>query len=449
MHTYDVGIIGAGPCGISCALNAAEKGKKVVIVESGNIFTDRYCAVDVEGVCRNCQSCNVISGFGGCVHYGDSAKLSYFPSGKELKRKLANDYDRIRDEACALWSVDSKTDFHSNSILTSQYRFSVKEYPVCVLCSDDIKKKINLWWQILQIKRVEYINDEMIDFEKKNNIFIVSLKDNKKLFCKNLVLAMGRQGLGWFRNNISQKEIAYKAPISLIGFRFEMPKEYLTQLGKLHADFKARIKWKGKKYKTFCFCAGIHGGRLKFANYGKYTLLDGHILTECDAESRYANFALLRQIVPPQNENVDYHYFVDDILIEYQKISNGRPIYQSYMNFKKMIDGKSEFSISNSYVKDGPVYKLLKEDLNGYCDVVQEIFAYLADINGIFLEELLSKVNVVGLELEGLWDKVITDENFMTSVEGLYIGGDCGGETQGILQATMMGIKIAEAVMKK
>ena len=447
MYIYDIGIIGAGPCGIFCALSAADKGKKVVIVESGNDFATRYCAVDAGKECRSCQACNVISGFGGCVHYGDSAKLSFFPSGKELKKKLANDYDRIKNEACELWSVDSDTDFISNEILISQYGFSVKEYPVCVLCSDDIKKRISLWREKLQTQSVDYINEEMIDFEKKDNIFVVSLSNNEKVFCKKLLLAMGRKGIGWFRDNIHKKGIDYKSPISSIGFRFEMPKEYLTELGKLHPDFKARTEYNGTKYKTFCFCAGIHGGRLKFANYGKYTLLDGHILTKTDVESKYANFALLTQIKPSNKENMDYYDTVNSILVEYQKISKGRPIYQSYLSFKNMIDGESMYPISSSYVKNGPVYRLLKEGVDDYCYVAQEIFGYLANINGICIDELLPKVNVVGLELEGLWDKIITDENFMTSMEGLYIGGDCGGETQGILQATMMGIKIAEAIV--
>ena len=63
------------------------------------------------------------------------------------------------------------------------------------------------------------------------------------------------------------------------------------------------------------------------------------------------------------------------------------------------------------------------------------------------MDEILSKVNVVGLEMEGLWDHIITDENFMTNIGGLYVGGDCGGEVQGLLQATMIGIKIAEAIV--
>lgn len=259
MYTYDIGIIGAGPCGISCALNAANKGKKVVIIESGNNFANRKCIVDDGKECCNCQYCNVISGFGGCVHYGDSAKLSYFPSGKELKKKLANDYNRIRDEACALWNVDSNDDFVSNSIETNTYKFSVKDYPVCVMHNEDIKKVIKSWWDKLQEQNVEYVNDEMVDFEKKNNRFEVVLKDGKPLFCDKLVLAIGRQGLGWLRENIHTKEIRRESPTSSIGFRFEMPKEYLVGLGMIHPDFKVRMEYNKTKYKTFCFCAGTHG----------------------------------------------------------------------------------------------------------------------------------------------------------------------------------------------
>ncbi len=448
MCTYDIVIVGAGPCGIACALNVAGKEQRVAIIEVGSNYTDRYCAVDAGEECRGCKSCNVISGFGGCVHYGDSAKLSYFPSGKELKKKLGDDYERIRDKACVLWNVDSQKDFVSNAISVSKYDFSVKKYPVCVLGSKAIKKDIGSYWQKVKERNTEYINAEMLDFEKKDDIFTITLSENKMLHCKKLVLAMGRRGLKWLRENIFNKGIKYDSPISSIGVRFEMPKEYLIKLGEYHPDFKARVERDRVKYKTFCFCAGIHGGRLKFTNYGKYSLLDGHILTECDMESNYANFALLRQIVPPENVNMDYHCIVDKIIENYYAICGGRPIYQSYMDFKKKLNNNSDFPISVLSVKEGPLYKLLGENLNEYCNVAQEILEYIADINGISIEKLLSKVNVIGLELEGLWDKIITDENFMTSIEGLYIGGDCGGEAQGILQATMMGIRISESLRK-
>lgn len=446
MCTYDIGIIGAGPCGISCAIKAAQKGLRVVIVECGRDYIDRYCAADDGEICRNCQSCNVISGFGGCVHYGDSAKLSYFPSGKKLYAKLENEYERIRNAACEFWGVNAERDFISNELDVETYGFTVKKYPVCIMNSTDIKENIKKWKEELSSAGVVYLNAKMENFEQQNNNFVVFLENNTYFLCKKLVLAMGRQGIGWFRSNIRDKGIEFKPPVSSIGFRFEMPKEYLVELGKIHPDFKARAECNGTKYKTFCFCAGTNGGRLKFANYGDYILLDGHILTKSDKESEFSNFALMRQILPEKKQNIDYYQVLDDILIEYVKMNNGNPIFQSYYNFVNMIDKGSDNKLSTPWVKEGAVYKLLKEELSEYCTVVEEIFKYIAETKGIELELFLSKVNVVGLELEGLWDTIVTDENFMTNIEGLYVGGDCGGETQGILQATMMGIKIAESM---
>lgn len=446
MFTYDIGIIGAGPSGISCAIKAARKGKKVVIVECGKDYQERCCAVDHGGECQRCKFCNVISGFGGCIHYGDSAKLSYYPSGKQLYEKLSDEYDRIRDEACQLWEIDSK-EFLSCLINTDNYNFNVKEYPVYVANCEEIKETLKRWKEQLDNLDVEYIHGQMENFRKDKNIFSVSLTDRRVIYCNKLVLAMGRQGLKWFKDNLQTKSIEYIPPISSIGFRFEMPKEYLVETGKLHPDFKARTKCNNIKYKTFCFCAGVNGGRLKFANYGEYTLLDGHILTECDAESQYGNFALLRQVIlNDESLTVDYNTFIDSILEEYKRISKGRPIYQRYIDFKNMVDSDCDIAVSVAYVKKGPVYRLFQGDLKEYCTVAEQIFTYLANVQGISLEEFISNVNVVGLELEGLWDKIVTDANFMTNVEGLHVVGDCGGEAQGIIQAMMMGIKVAESL---
>jgi len=446
MYTYDIAIIGAGPCGIACAIKATENGKKVVVIEAGSDYEKRVCAVDAGGECSNCSFCNVIAGFGGCVHYGDSAKLTYFPSGKALYNRLKVDYERIKKDACKLWNVDCERNFISQEINTDDYNFSVKSYPVCVVSSRDIKERIAYFKKEFTEKSIEYINSEMIDFEKEGRGFSVRLSKGDTVQCKRLVLAMGRQGMKWLKRNLDTKEIKYVPPTSSLGFRFEMPKKYLMEVGRKHPDFKARTEENKEKFKTFCFCAGDNGGRLKFANYGEYTLLDGHVLTDSDEESEYGNFALLRQVTLPSNSDKEYCEIIKGIIDNYIEISEGRPIYQSYMDFREMVETESNIGISTKYVKKGCVYKLFSGDLKAYCNVAEEIFRYIADINNICIEDIVRCTNVVGLELEGLWDQIITDENFMTSVENLYIGGDCGGETQGILQATMIGIKIAEAV---
>ena len=445
MECFDVCIIGAGPCGISCAISAAQKGKSVILIEEGNYYLDRCCHVDDNGKCNDCFYCNVISGFGGCVHYGDSAKLSFYPSGKRLYKKIESDYGRILEYACSLWGVN-KDEFVTESISNTSYMFRIKEYPVRVMTSDEIKRAIVKFDNLILSMEITRLNDQMVEIDISDDHFMVTTEKQRKFDCKNVVLATGRKGIEWIRENSLKLNMQISFAKPYIGFRFEMPKDYLIPLGKLHPDFKINATYLGYKYKTFCYCGGVHGGRLKFANYGDYTLLDGHILTETDTESEYGNFSLIRQLAKDNDYTVNVWGEVNKVLVEYQTISNGRPIYQAYSDFSKQKNTDKVNKISNDYVSVGPVYKLLKNGLTHYCEVAEAFFEFIADAAGVTMEEIVMNTNVVGLELEGLWDCISTDSFFMTSTNGLFVGGDCGGETQGILQATMMGIRIAEGI---
>ena len=446
---YDICIIGAGPCGLSCAIHVAMKGFKTVIVEVGNAYSKRWCSADNGGECVNCQTCHVISGFGGCVHFGDSAKLSYYPSGKKLYDKLGYDYQRILNKACDIWDVDCKHDFVRQKIDGSEFGFEIKDYPVCVLNSKKIGERLQWMYQQTLNNGVDIYNCRMIDYQSQGDRFCVDLGADHHIICKKLVLAMGRAGRNWMKSNIHVKEFQHEAPISSYGLRFEMPKSYLIDIGKMHPDFKARTVYNNIKYKSFCYCGGQNGGRLKFINYGDYILLDGHVLTETDIDVGYGNFALLRQTNTHTHEGKSNTQRINELLDRYKSISNGRPIYQDYYAFKNNKYTAPTNDISAVCVKPGAVYKLFETiaDKDEYCTVAEKILSYIANKNNMSLENLLSRVTVIGLELEGLWDRIETDERFMTRTSGLYVGGDCGGETQGILQATMMGIKIAEAII--
>lgn len=447
MIMYDVVIIGAGPCGIACSIKCANNGLSVALVECGNDYKDRRCAVDQGFRCTNCKTCNVMSGFGGSVHYGDSAKLSYYPSGKALYKKLGSDYERLRDDACLLWGVDSSKSFIKCKLPSNDY-LDIKEYPICVINSSAIRDRIEHWRDLLNALDISYINTRITNFEIIKNTISVFSEDNSEFKCKKLVLATGRNGLKWLSKILAKKGIKYEEPISTIGVRFEMPKQYLTPVGKLHPDFKVRTQYNNVKYKTFCFCGGKNGGRLKFANYGEYVLLDGHVLTETDSESNYANFALLRQVVDKDCNDQGTDCVVERYLSNYIRISGGQPIFQSYSDFRNGVVTTQTRPLSVPSIKYGPVYKLLINGKEEFCHVAEIIFSYISRISDVSVEEIVSTTNVIGLELEGLWKHIITNKDFMTVVEGVYVGGDCGGETQGILQATMVGLKIGESIIK-
>lgn len=449
MQLIDVGIIGAGPCGLACAISLAKGGYSVALIECGKNYGDRQCYVDIGDVCHKCESCSVISGFGGSVHYGDSAKFSYYPSGKALYNKIQSDYERLRTEACRFWGINDDKEFVLTKMKTSGFGFETKEYPVCIKNSADIKVQIESFYSELTRLHVTYVNDEMVEFLYSDNRWKILLKKGNEIECKKIVLAMGRRGIQWLQKNIVNKGLKIYMPESTIGFRFELPKKYLQTIGKMHPDFKARVHHNGYKYKTFCYCGGHNGGRIKLENYGDYVLLDGHILTESDVDSGYGNFSLLRRMNSEYSRGRSVNRIVTDVLQNYKRISNGQPIYQSYYDFKNQIDSVSGTGISVRSIKPGPVYKLLLDGLEEYCNVAEKIFKYIAFIENVSIEEIEGNINVVGLELEGLWNRVETKDFFQTNIDGLYVGGDCGGETQGILQATIMGMVIAEGIKKE
>ena len=71
----DVVIIGAGPSGIFCAYELIEKNPKlkVVVVDEGKNIKDRVCPMNkFGGACRNCNPCNILSGFGGGLTWGST-----------------------------------------------------------------------------------------------------------------------------------------------------------------------------------------------------------------------------------------------------------------------------------------------------------------------------------------------------------------------------------------
>lgn len=451
MKKYDVAIIGAGPCGISCAIELAKKNKEVLLIDQGKKYSERYCNVDAGNSCLDCSKCNVISGFGGCVHYGDSVKLSYYPSGKALHAKLEKEYEEILKKACNYWRIDKDKDFIKPTLRNPDGSFEIKNYPVCVMNSLKVKKNIKRWYK--QIDESDYIDlkvgEEMSEIRKEKGGFQVLVENGETYWADKVVLGMGRGGMIWLKENLSKLGISTQSPISTIGLRFEMPKKFMQEFGRKHPDLKIRKEYNKRKYKTFCYCGGENGGRIKFINYGKYVLLDGHVLTEKDKDNMFGNFALLTQLSLPNDSKLSYSEYVNSLIEEYVKMNAGKPVCQNFVDFKNKKDVRETHYNAESSVSCVPyknVYRLLGDEVQSFCYVAEEIFHYILADTDIVYEDFLKEVKVIALEMEGLWDKVETNNRFETSCKGIYIGGDCGGETQGILQATMMGIKIADSI---
>ncbi len=412
-NKYDIIIIGAGISGCICALELNEK-EKVLLIDAGKLTNKRKCSWEKNNKCKQCTPCNLITGIGGCIKPGDSAKISFPPSGKRLFSKN-NECDKIAE------LINTKYFNNSNpqSTLESFKKFNLKKYPISIIDSNSTRIILNnLEDKIIHKKNIIIKKQEKVIEINISDIF--TIKTNKgKYIAPRVILATGRYGKNWLKNFIKKNNISYNKSKCLIGVRFQLPYELLINPSKIHPDFKyTRTFSNNDKVKTFCFCGGESGGIIKPLFYDGIQLLDGHINTV--NKSQKGNFALLHTVTEEEVEN---------IIVKYKEENNGRMISENY----------SDFNSINSQLS-----KILPDKIkNNILTVYNELFNAFNENEKYSINE----TEVFGLEVENNWYEINTNNNFeVTTIPGLYVIGDAVAIAQGLMQAAITGYITAHAI---
>jgi len=461
----DVLVIGAGPAGIAASLGLAERSSaSVLLIEAGRTFTSRPCPVDALRKCRGCGGiCNVISGLGGSVHYGDGVKLSQFPSGRRLHELLG---EAVAGELAGdvLRLLGDHSDWTFRSIEATAAPFPLKAYPVAVLTSDEVKAMVaGLSERLETAPQVNVrLGVEARRIESVGDGFEVRVAPTGRagrtetVTARRVVAAVGRRGQRWWRAQVRSLGLSYTPPTPSVGLRFECPVDMLAAGAAIHPDFKTTLVESGVKVKTFCFCAGQGGGRIKFTDYGDHTLLDGHVIPEA-MDGGLGNFALLAQLRDPLGRPRSHEWVETNLIAPYRRLRAdrpGKPVLQWFPDFCSRslrcasvadFTDRSGFTPSLSDYQMANIAALLPDDIHAaMCAVFERLMAFFApsgrfDSHGTDA----ARVGVIGLELEGLWDELDVAASMETSVPGLYACGDCAGIAQGILQAAVSGLAAA------
>lgn len=473
----DVLVIGAGPAGIMTALGVPpDSGLSVLLLDAGHTYRQRRCPADEGGPCRGCGgTCNVISGFGGCIHYGDAVKVSRFPAGRRLLETLGAERAHQLGETAEGLILDHAPAFRR---LAASLRgtetagafpgYRIKDYPVAVLTSDRVRGVLEgLCQRLASRPNVRMINEaEVVGIDPGPGGFSARIARTRphrlvqRVNCRHLVVAVGRRGQRWWSQELRRLGVQHTPPTPSLGLRFECPTHLLAPAGALHPDFKASRTVHGVKVKTFCLCAGAGGGRVKFTHYGMQTLLDGHIIPE-PGRPGVANIALLAQLRDPTGQPLDAASIDRDLLQPYRALRADRPggpVLQWYPDFRartlthcslREVTEATGFHPSVADYAVANLAMLLPHGIHRALTTVFEDLMFRLTGDELSDRHYLAHVAVMGLELEGLWDQVAVSTGMESSVPGLFTVGDCAGLAQGILQSAVAGLAAADEIIAR
>ena len=466
----DVVVVGAGPAGILAAHRIAASGRlSVLLVEAGRHYTRRGCPVDRGNTCRGCSGiCNVISGFGGSIHFGDGVKLSQFPSGRRLLETFGPDRARqLSTEALRVLCGHDDPVFRGVDPARGMPGVRLKDYPVADISSEGVRRLVErLYASVIAEPRIDLrLRAQVISIDGSAGDFTVRIAgtgpdlNRWTVRTGHLVVAVGRRGQRWWRGEIRRLGMIYSDPVPSVGLRFECPVPMLAAAARAHPDFKTTMHRSGVKVKTFCLCAGPGGGRVKFTDYGEHTLLDGHVIPEAGGD--VANFALLAQLRDDHGRPRSQDWIDTNILGPYRKLRTdrpGKPVLQWYPDFRSSeltCHSLADFARRAGFAPTLRDYQMadlsaiLPDDVHAaLCAVFEDLMTSFSLGRGTAADSVdLHRVGVIGLELESLWDELAVTASMETSIPGLYACGDCSGLAQGILQAATAGLAAADDIV--
>ena len=460
---YDVVIVGAGPAGLFTAYELITKNKKlkVAILERGNDVKSRVCPMNKLGVpCRNCNPCNILSGYGGAGTFSDG-KLNY------IHKLGKSDLTKYMSESEAIKLIDD------TEKIFNDFNMDAEVYPSNMDEADNIRKKVSIAGAKLLIIKQKHLGsdhlpgyiDSICDYLIKEGVTLISKADVKdidkvkdvheiiykigkeenKIISKYVVVAPGRTGAKWVQELADKYNIPYVSRSIEIGVRVEVRKEIMESITNVIYDPTIFIKTKtyGDEIRTFCTNPG---GFVAKENYYGYICVNGHALK--DIKSNNTNFAFISKVnltEPVTNTRL----YGESIAKIANVLGDGKPIIQTLKDLKR--GRRSVWSRINK----GFIEPTLKDTVAGDLALVMPHRIITNILEGLeTLDKIIPGVNnddtlLYGPEIKFFSNEIDTDNNFKLESDDIYFIGDGSGKAGNIVTAAATGLVAARDILKR
>lgn len=424
-------IVGAGPCGLFCALTLAENGYRPILIERGEKVEEREKTVEKfwnEGILN--KESNVCFGEGGAGTFSDG-KLNTLVNDKEGRIKKV--YDTfIKCGAPLEISISNKPHIGSNVL------------------KDVIK---NLRNKIIKLGGSILYNTCLTDINISNDKIESIVVNNKNIIdCDCLVLAIGHSARDTIKM-LYDKGINMESKAFAIGVRVQHKQVDInkSQYGEFSnilppASYKLTYESTNKRgVYSFCMCPG--GYVVNSSCEENHLIINGMSNHERDSEN--ANSAIVvtvdkNDFGPNPLDGIEYQRKLE--LLAYRK-GNGKIPVQLLKDYQNN-------TISKSFGEIKPLFKGAYEFAN-----LNEILPYYVNDSIKEAMEAFDKkikgFNNPDTILAGIESRTSSavrinrDEFFVSNIKGMYPSGEGAGYSGGITTSAIDGIKTAEKIIEK
>lgn len=461
---YGVIIIGAGPAGIFTALQMIRKGSKdkILIVEKGCSIEKRKCHKSKVAHCINCDPCNITTGFSGAGAFSDG-KLSLsnevggdLPSliGEEFAQKMIDYTDKIYLEFGADEHIEGiNQDEGIKNIRKSAIQAGLKlvDCPIRHLGTEKAQEIYLKIEKYLINNGVEILfNSDCSDIMLEDNIckgVVVNRKNEEvKLLADKVVLATGRRGADWLEKLCERYNINHIPGTVDIGVRVEVRNEIMEEVNNVLYESKLIGYPQPFKDKVRTFCQNP-GGFVSQENYdNNLAVVNGHSYKEL--KSNNTNLAILcsHNFTEPFNQPIEYARKIGELT---NMLGAGHILVQRYGD---ILDGKRTWQdeLNRSNLKPS-----LKDAIAGDITAAMPYRAMINIINFIKAVDHVvpgfasSETLLYSPEIKFYSNKVKINSDFETSKQNLYCLGDSSGWTRGLMMASVMGVIMANKIIKE
>ena len=450
---YDVIIIGAGPGGIFSAYELMKKKPelRIAVFESGFPLEKRRCPIDGDKIktCIKCDTCAIMSGFGGAGAFSDGkynitndfGGTLYEHIGRAQAIELMNYVDQINVEHGGEGTRMYSTAGTSFKKLCIQNKLNLLDASVRHLGTDINYIVLENLYAEMKENIDFYFHTPVNRLEVLENGYRVHYRD-MCADCDKCIVSVGRSGSKWMENICQTLDIPTKSNRVDIGVRVELPAVVFSHL--TDELYESKIVYRTEKFedhvRTFCMNPN---GIVVNENTNGIVTVNGHSYEGQERQTENTNFALLvaKHFSEPFNDSNGY----GESIARLSNMLGGGVIVQ---RFGDLIRGRRSNAKRIEESNVAPTLKATPGDLSLVLPkrildgIIEMIYALDKIAPGTANDDTL----LYGVEVKFYNMEVDINEHLESKYKGLYIIGDGSGVTHSLSHASASGVYVARRI---